>query len=177
MGVVGGSKRLLGRTGECLGMVRCLLNHVALDVDDLDDAVAFYTEVFDMTPVPTPPLGDGYAWLQFSDQQLHLIERDAPKPPNQHFALIVDEFTKVWDRLVDRGAIVPEEIYIRALPNGVIQCYLTDPSDNRLEIMWHDVTTLPERIQQYVEHTAVDSPTGDEPAGATIAPNVRAFVD
>ncbi len=155
-------------------MVECLLNHVAIDVEDLEETVAFYVDLFDMERVPTPEFGRPYAWLQFGDQQLHLIERGDYWPENQHFALIVDDFETVWDRAVDRGAIGDDVGYVRALPNGVVQCYIHDPSGNRLEFMWPDVETLPDRIQTRVDRVEAESPT-DEPAGATIAPNVTAF--
>ena len=157
-------------------MVNCAFNHVAIDVDDLDRAIEFYTDLFDMEHVPTPDFGAPYAWLQFGDQQLHLIERESEKPPHQHFAVIVDNFPAVWNRAVERGVIGEDAGYIRALPNGVVQCYITDPSGNRVEFMCHDVETLPESIACHVDHVEAIAPT-DAPAGATIAPNVTKFVE
>lgn len=157
-------------------MVDCSLNHVAIDADDLEESTAFYTKLFDMERVPTPDFGRPYAWLEFGDQQLHLIERDSHRPEHQHFALIVDDFETVWDRAVDRGAIGDEAGYVRALPNGVVQCYIRDPSDNRVEFMWPDVETLPDRIASHVDHVEAEAPT-DEPAGATIASSVTAYTD
>ena len=157
-------------------MVNCAFNHVAIDVDDLDRAIQFYTDLFDMEHAPTPDFGSPYAWLQFGDQQLHLIERESEKSPHQHFALIVDDFTAVWNRAIERGVIGEDKGYIRALPNGVVQCYITDPTGNRVEFMWPDVETLPESIACHVDHVEAIAPT-DAPAGATIAPNVTTFVE
>ncbi len=157
-------------------MVNCSLNHVALDVNDLEAAVDFYTGLFEMKRVPAPDFGRPYAWLEFDDQQLHLIERGDCWPENQHFALIVDEFETVWDRAAERGAIGEDAGYVRALPNGVVQCYVRDPSGNRVEFMWPDVGTLPEHIEQQVEYVDADAPT-DEPAGATIAPSVTRYAE
>ncbi len=157
-------------------MVNCSLNHVALDVDDLETAVEFYVDLFDMERVPTPDFGRPYAWLEFSDQQLHLVERDDYRPENQHFALIVDDFETVWDRAADRNAIGADVGYVRALPNGVVQCYIRDPSGNRVEFMCPDVETLPERIESHVDYVEAEAPT-DEPAGATIAPNVTRYLE
>ena len=157
-------------------MVDCTLNHVAIDVDDLEEAVVFYTDLFDMERVPTPDFGRPYAWLEFDGQQLHLVERGEQRPENQHFALIVDDFETVWDRAVDRGAIGDDAGYVRALPNGVVQCYVRDPSGNRVEFMWPDVETLPDRIGTRVDHVEAEAPT-DEPAGATIAQNVTTYLD
>ena len=155
-------------------MVECLLNHVAIDVDDLEEAVDFYTDLFEMERAPTPDFGRPYAWLEFGDQQLHLIERGSERPEHQHFALIVDDFETVWDRAVDRGAIGDDAGYVRALPNGVVQCYIKDPSDNRVEFMWPDVGTLPDDIEAHVDYVEAEAPT-DEPAGATIAANVTTY--
>ena len=155
-------------------MVECVLNHVAIDVDDLEEVVAFYTDLFNMERVPTPDFGSPYAWLEFGDQQLHLVERGGRKPAHQHFALIVDDFETVWNRAVERGAIGEDDGYVRALPNGVVQCYIRDPSGNRVEFMWPDVETLPETITAHVDYVEAEAPT-DEPAGATIAPNVTVF--
>lgn len=155
-------------------MVNCELNHVAIDVDDLEEAVSFYTDLFDMERVPTPDFGGPYAWLQFGDEQLHLIERGQKRPENQHFALIVDDFETVWNRAEARGAIGEDAGYARALPNGVVQSYIRDPSGNRVEFMWPDVDTLPEEIAAHIERVEVEAPT-DEPAGATIAPNVTTY--
>jgi catechol 2,3-dioxygenase-like lactoylglutathione lyase family enzyme len=155
-------------------MVDCVLNHVAIDVDDLEEAVAFYTDLFDMKQVPTPEFDRPYSWLEFGDQQLHLIERGNRKPENQHFAVIVDDFEAVWNRAVDWGVIGEDAGYVRALPSGVVQCYIRDPSGNRVEFMWPDVDTLPETIATHVDRIEVEAPT-EEPAGATIAPNITAF--
>ena len=155
-------------------MVECLLNHVAIDVDDLEEAVAFYIDLFDMERVPTPDFGAPYGWLEFGDQQLHLIERGGRKPEHQHFALIVDDFETVWNRALERGAVGEDRGYVRALPNGVVQCYIRDPSGNRVEFMWPDVDTLPETIATHVDHVEAEAPTA-EPAGATIAPNVTVY--
>ncbi len=155
-------------------MVNCVLNHVAIDVDDLSEAIDFYTDLFDMTPVPTPDFGGPYAWLQFGDQQLHVIERGDERPENQHFALIVDDFETVWNRAEKRDAIGDDAGYARALPNGVVQCYIRDPSGNRIEFMWPDVETLPAAIRDRIERIDVEAPS-DEPAGATIAPNVTTY--
>lgn len=155
-------------------MVRCSLNHVAVDVTDLEAAIEFYCGVFDMEQVPTPTFDRPYTWLQFGDEQLHIIERDTTPPDLQHFALIVDDFETVYSRAHDRGAIGGDTGYIRALPNGVVQCYIRDPAGNRIEFMWPDVDTLSEDITNQIDFVTVPSPT-DQPAGATIAPNVYKY--
>jgi len=48
------------------------INHVALQVDDLEEAVAFYTDLFEPTAVSRIP---GAAFIQMGDQFLALFER------------------------------------------------------------------------------------------------------
>ena len=51
---------------------------------------------------------------------------------------------------------------------------IRDPSGNRVEFMWSDVETLPDTIATHVDHVEAEAPT-EEPAGATIAPNVTVY--
>ena len=157
-------------------MVECLINHVAIDVDDIEEAIDFYTDLFDMERVPKPESDLTYVWLEFGDQQLHIVERGEERSPTQHFALIVDDFETVWDRAVEWGVLGEDTGYVRALPSGLVQCYIHDPSGNRVEFMWPDVETLPDRITDHVDYIDTTAPT-DGPAGATIASNINAFQD
>ena len=61
------------------------INHVALRVDDIEEAVAFYTELFEPTDVNRSV--PGAAFLRMGDQFLALYERGE----SQHFGLVVDD--------------------------------------------------------------------------------------
>ena len=63
------------------------VNHVALQVDDIEEAVAFYTELFEPTAVERIP---GAAFLQMGDQFIALFER-GPRTEEPHFGLVVDD--------------------------------------------------------------------------------------
>src|SRR5207248_6359322 len=63
------------------------INHVALQVDDLDAAVVFYTALFEPTSVDRSE--QGAAFLEMGDQFLALFERGA-RGEEPHFGLVVD---------------------------------------------------------------------------------------
>jgi catechol 2,3-dioxygenase-like lactoylglutathione lyase family enzyme len=65
------------------------INHVALEVDDLEAAVAFYDSLFAIRGVAREP---GMAFLDMGDQFLALSEgRSAPPDEARHFGLVVDD--------------------------------------------------------------------------------------
>jgi catechol 2,3-dioxygenase-like lactoylglutathione lyase family enzyme len=65
------------------------INHVALEVDDLDDALEFYGSVFRFELRGRVP---GMAFLDMGDQFLALSEgRSQPPDVERHFGLVVDD--------------------------------------------------------------------------------------
>lgn len=100
------------------------INHVALQVDDIDEAVAFYTNRFQPTAVSRIP---GAAFLRMGDQFLALFQR-GPRSEEPHFGLVVD------DKEVARRAF--EEAGIEILPGRFFD--IRDPSGNRLQIVQYD---------------------------------------
>jgi lactoylglutathione lyase len=101
------------------------INHVALQVDDIDEAVAFYTEIFEPTGVDRSVLGA--AFLRLGDQFIALFERGA-RAEEQHFGLVVD------DKEAVRGAL--EDAGVEALPGRFFD--IRDPSGNRVQIVQYD---------------------------------------
>jgi lactoylglutathione lyase len=80
------------------------INHVALDVGDLEEALEFYDRLFDFELRGRVP---GMAFLDMGDQFLALAERDAPGAGG-HFGLVVDDKEAVRRRAEEAGAeIVP----------------------------------------------------------------------
>jgi lactoylglutathione lyase len=101
------------------------INHVALQVDDLDEAVAFYTDLFQPTDVN---LGVPHAaFLRMGDQFIALFER-GPRSEEPHFGLVVD------DKGAARAAL--EQAGIEILPGRFFD--VRDPSGNRLQIVQYD---------------------------------------
>ena len=66
------------------------INHVALEVGDLEEAVELYRAVFDF---PMRGRAPGMAFLDMGDQFLALSEHAGELPPDQHrhFGIVVDD--------------------------------------------------------------------------------------
>ena len=101
------------------------LNHVALQVDDIEEAVAFYTDLFQPTAVDRSE--PGAAFLELGDQFLALFER-GPRAEGPHFGLVVD------DKEAARRAL--EEAGVEILPGGRLD--FRDPSGNRVQVVQYD---------------------------------------
>lgn len=82
------------------------INHVALEVGDLEEALAFYGALFELELRGRVP---GMAFVDMGDQFLALSEGRAQKPDaERHFGLVVDDREAVRAALEELGAeIVP----------------------------------------------------------------------
>lgn len=124
------------------------VNHVSLPVNDIDEAVEFVEDVFDLDRIPSVNSDAPGVWFRLGDAQLHLTERGSSAPTIHHFALNVDNFAEVYEKVVERDALDGETfgspLYI--FPDGTVQMYFRDPSGNLIEVDWPDATTLPEEI-------------------------------
>jgi catechol 2,3-dioxygenase-like lactoylglutathione lyase family enzyme len=100
------------------------INHVALQVDDIDEAVAFYTDLFQPTAVDRSV--PHAAFLEMGDQFLALFER-GPRAEEPHFGLVVDDRETVRNALEDAGVEVlgPRRDF-------------RDPSGNRIQVVQYD---------------------------------------
>jgi catechol 2,3-dioxygenase-like lactoylglutathione lyase family enzyme len=77
------------------------INHVALEVGELEAAVAFYGGIFELRGVDREP---GMAFLDMGDQFLALSEgRHQPPDESRHFGLVVDDKEAVRATLEARG--------------------------------------------------------------------------
>jgi lactoylglutathione lyase len=77
------------------------INHVALEVGDLDQALRFYGEIFELGEIDREP---GMAFIDMGDQFLALSERRDPEPDSaRHFGLVVDDKPAVRAALEARG--------------------------------------------------------------------------
>ncbi len=73
------------------------INHVALEVGDLEEAVDFYRSVFDF---PMRGRAPGMAFLDMGDQFLALSEGRAGEPDeHRHFGIVVDDREAVREAL------------------------------------------------------------------------------
>jgi glyoxylase I family protein len=113
--------------------VKVALHHVALDVDDLAAALAFYVDGMGFTELRRPDFGFPGAWLEMGDRQLHLVEVAGPLPENggRHFALQVEDRDHAVASLRANGIRVdpnPET------PGAGRQAFLHDPAGNLIEL-------------------------------------------
>jgi predicted enzyme related to lactoylglutathione lyase len=80
------------------------INHVALEVGDLDEALEFYGRVFDIE-LRGIEREYGMAFIDMGDQFIALSEgRSAPPDESRHFGLVVDDKEAVREALRDSGA-------------------------------------------------------------------------
>ena len=83
------------------------INHVALEVGDLDEALAFYGRLFELH---LRGRSRGMAFIDLGDQFIALSERRErpPEPPDtdRHFGLVVDDLEKVRRAAREAGATI-----------------------------------------------------------------------
>jgi catechol 2,3-dioxygenase-like lactoylglutathione lyase family enzyme len=78
------------------------INHVALEVGDLEAALEFYGRLFEVELRGRVP---GMAFVDMGDQFLALSEgRSQPADTDRHFGLVVDDREAVRAALADAGA-------------------------------------------------------------------------
>ena len=99
------------------------INHVALEVGDVEEALAFYGRFLDFELRGRSP---GMAFLDLGDQFLALAEgRRQPPDDRRHCGLVVDDKEEV------RTALVEADVEI--LPGRALD--FLDPWGNRVEIV------------------------------------------
>jgi lactoylglutathione lyase len=99
------------------------INHVALEVGDVDEALAFYRRIFEFELRGRIP---GMAFIDIGDQFLALAEgRTQPLDDDRHFGLVVD------DRQATRVAL--EAAGIEILPGRGLD--FRDPWGNRVQVV------------------------------------------
>lgn len=122
-------------------------SHVALMVDDLEAAVAFYRDVLGFSELPRPDFGPGTqgAWLQLGTAQVHLgtVEAMGPRTGFPHIALHIP--ARAWDdtiaALEARGVDFPVPPRARddfGVP--VRAAFIRDPAGNMIELTDVDPT-------------------------------------
>ncbi len=80
------------------------INHVALEVGDLDEALEFYGAIFDVRLRGREP---GMAFVDMGDQFIALSEgRSAPPDGARHFGLVVDDKEAVRAALERAGVAI-----------------------------------------------------------------------
>ncbi|HEY7618505.1 MAG TPA: VOC family protein [Solirubrobacteraceae bacterium] len=99
------------------------MNHIALEVGDVDEALAFYGSIFE---IELRGRMRGAAFIDMGDQFINLTEgRTAPPDDQRHFGLVVDDKDAV------RAALEREGVEI--LPGRFMD--FRDPWGNRVQIV------------------------------------------
>jgi catechol 2,3-dioxygenase-like lactoylglutathione lyase family enzyme len=101
-------------------------NHIALEVGDIDDALAFYDLLFDFT---LRNKNKSMAFIDLGDQFLALqTGRRQPADEGRHFGLVVDDKAAVRAAMAAAG--------IEALPGRFLG--FLDPWGNHVEIVGYE---------------------------------------
>ena len=101
-------------------------NHVALEVGDIDAALAFYGRLFDFT---LRSRSDSMAFIDLGDQFIALQKGRAQSPDDgRHFGLVVDDKEAARKALADAG--------VETLPGPFLD--FLDPWGNRIEIVGYE---------------------------------------
>lgn len=99
------------------------INHVALEVGDIDEALAFYGRFFEFT---LQSRSESTAFIEMGDQFLALsTPRDQPRDDGRHFGLVVDQREGLREKLEAAGVeiVTPKRLDFM------------DPWGNRIEIV------------------------------------------
>ncbi len=99
------------------------VNHVALEVDDVEAAVAFYLRFFDIRAVER---AYGGAFLDLGDQFIALFPPGAGE--DRHFGLVVDDKERARRVLAEQG--------VELLPGSRLD--FRDPFGNRVQVVQYD---------------------------------------
>jgi lactoylglutathione lyase len=101
------------------------INHVALEVGDLEAALEWYGRIFEFEIVREPPFPH-MAFLQMGDQFIALSERRSQPPDTaRHFGLVVDDKQATREALEAAGAEI--------LPGRGLD--VLDPWGNHLQVV------------------------------------------
>jgi lactoylglutathione lyase len=99
------------------------INHVALEVDDVDRAIAFYGRLFDIRSVSRVNRG---AFLDLGDQFIAMFEPGVGE--DRHFGLVVDDKERARQVLAAEG--------VDLLPGPRLDFH--DPFGNRVQVVQYD---------------------------------------
>ena len=100
------------------------INHVALEVADLDEALAWYGEFFELEL--RGRIGSQMAFVDLGDQFIALARgRTQPADAERHFGLVVD------DKAAVRAALENAGVAVTRAPN----CSFRDPWGNHVQVV------------------------------------------
>jgi lactoylglutathione lyase len=110
-----------GRKARAIGV-----NRIALEVGDIEEALAFYGRLFDFE---LRGRSQSSAFIDLGDQFVALLEgRAQPPDEGRHFGLVVDDKEAVRRALIEAG--------VEILPGPFLD--FRDPWGNRIEIIGYE---------------------------------------
>jgi catechol 2,3-dioxygenase-like lactoylglutathione lyase family enzyme len=111
-------------------------DHVAIEVDNIEEALLFYTKILGLEEMQTPEevKTKGIRWLSLpGNQSLHIVEtKDSKAPGTAHLAIIVEE-VESWEKYLKDHNIEthpPKFDLYKAK-----RIFFKDPSGNRIEFV------------------------------------------
>ena len=112
------------------------LDHITIEVHDIETALQFYIEIIGLDEIETPSevKDKGVRWLSIpGGQALHLIEKpDMKEPASAHFAIVIDD-PDSWQKHLTQNQIEIQspkfDIY------NAQRFFIKDPSGNRIEFL------------------------------------------
>ncbi len=111
------------------------INHVALVVDSIEEARAFYGTELGLELLPSFDFDYPAVFFRVNEtQQLHITEWEDTMSFRGHFCMVVENFVELFQRLHSAGRIdVRPWGNVRRLPDGGMQMFARDPAGNLLE--------------------------------------------
>ena len=119
-------------------------NHIVIEVDDVEKAVAFYSDVFNLEMLRDG--GEGAAWCKLGEHQfLAIFKVDKLQPDRwKHFGLIVrdeNQIVEVREKITKKYGLKTEPPF---------RCDFRDPWGNRIQVVdLHDESVV--WLQPYQE--------------------------
>ena len=102
------------------------MNHVALEVGDIEEALAFYGRIFDFK---LRGKGPRQAFIDMGDQFINLTQTDAPhRDSPRHVGIVVDDRSDIRRLVEDAGGELLDGRFLDFL----------DPWGNRIEVVQYD---------------------------------------
>ena len=114
------------------------LDHIAVDVKDLDEALAFYTGVLGLKEQGTPEnvVAQGVIWLEWPDGTVfHIVQSEGMSPSILgHLAIFVED-ADAWKEYISAKGVEIESPKVQVY--NAKRFFLRDPSGNRFEfVQW-----------------------------------------
>ena len=115
------------------------MDHVQVNVTDLERARRFYGGVLELEEVPRPESFDfAGAWYRIGDVDLHLVVRPPEPESEDHVCLWVADVRQTAEALEARGQRVAWQNSYKI--RGVDRFFVRDPDGNRIEVQGPDGT-------------------------------------